>query len=240
MERLHKFLARAGVGSRRKCEELISAGLVRVNGQTVTKMGVVIDPENELVEVAGRAIKDQEEKIYILLNKPKGYITTMYDPRGRARVIDLIKNLKTRIYPVGRLDYETEGLLLLTNDGGLAYALTHPSHRIPKTYLAWVDGIPPAEKLSQMAKGVMLEDGFTAPANVCLKGKNKRGAILEIIIHEGRKRQVRRMCDCVGYPLYRLKRINLGFLDLGGLKPGEYRRLTAKEVEKIKKLASVQ
>jgi pseudouridine synthase len=238
MERLHKFLARAGVGSRRKCEELISAGLVRVNGQTVTKMGVVIDPESELVEVAGRVIKNQEEKIYILLNKPAGYISTTHDPQGRARVIDLIKNIKTRIYPVGRLDYETEGLLLLTNDGGLAYALTHPRHQIPKTYLAWVDGMPSAEKLTQMAKGVMLEDGLTAPAKVCLKGENKRGAIIEITIHEGRKRQVRRMCDCIGHPLYRLKRVRLGFLDLGGLKPGEYRRLTDDEVERIKKIAS--
>jgi len=237
MERLHKFLARAGVGSRRKCEGLISAGVVRVNGQTVTKMGVIIDPENEYVEVAGQTIKKPEKKIYILLNKPAGYITTMHDPQGRPRVIDLVKNIKTRIYHVGRLDYETEGLLLLTNDGELAYALTHPRHQIPKTYLAWVDGIPPAGKLAQMAKGVMLPDGLTAPAKVSMKEKNKRGAVLEITICEGRKRQVRRMCDYAGHPLYRLKRVSLGFLDLGSLKPGEYRQLTAEEVEKIKKLA---
>jgi len=237
MERLHKFLARAGVGSRRQCEELIRAGVVRVNGQKITKMGVVIDPEGERVEVAGRTIQKPEEKLYILLNKPAGYLTTMHDPQGRAKVVDLVKNLKTRIYPVGRLDYATEGLLLLTNDGELAYALTHPRHQITKTYLAWVDGMPAAKKLVQMAKGLMLADGLTAPAKVSLVGKNKKGAILEITIGEGRKRQVRRMCDCIGHPLYRLKRIGLGFLGLGDLKPGEYRQLTAKEVERLKNLA---
>ncbi|MEW6423979.1 MAG: pseudouridine synthase [Bacillota bacterium] len=237
MERLHKYLARAGVASRRKCEELIQAGLVKVNDQIVTRLGTSIDPAVDRVEVASRPVQKPGEKVYILLNKPAGYVTTVHDPQGRPKVLDLLKNVRRRVYPVGRLDYETEGLLLLTNDGELAYALTHPRHRVQKTYLAWVSGVPPADKLAQMAKGMLLSDGLTAPARVRLKGKNKKGAVLEISIHEGRKRQVRRMCARIGHPVYRLKRIGLGPLALRGLKPGEYRLLTPEEVAKLKKAA---
>ncbi|MEW6275493.1 MAG: pseudouridine synthase [Bacillota bacterium] len=237
MERLHKYLARAGVASRRKCEELIQAGLVKVNDQIVTRLGTSIDPAVDRVEVAGRPVQKPGEKVYILLNKPAGYVTTVHDPQGRPKVLDLLKNVRQRVYPVGRLDYETEGLLLLTNDGELAYALTHPRHQVQKTYLAWVSGVPPADKLAQMAKGMLLSDGPTAPARVKLKGKNKKGAVLEISIHEGRKRQVRRMCARIGHPVYRLKRIGLGPLALRGLKPGEYRLLTPEEVAKLKKAA---
>lgn len=237
MERLHKFLARAGVASRRKCEELIKAGLVKVNGQTVTRLGTTIDPAQDRVEVAGRPVREAQEKVYILLNKPAGCVTTVRDPQGRPKVTDLLGGVHQRVYPVGRLDYETEGLLLLTNDGELTHALTHPRHGVKKTYLAWVHGIPPAERLAQMARGIILSDGPTAPAEVRLRGKNKKGAVLEITIREGRKRQVRRMCAQIGYPVRRLRRIKLGFLTLGGLKPGEYRFLTPEEVQKLKKLA---
>lgn len=237
MERLQKYLARAGVASRRRCEELIKAGLVKVNNQTVTRPGTSIDPAADRVEVAGRPVAGPEEKVYILLNKPAGCVTTLHDPQGRPKVTDLLKNIRVRVYPVGRLDYETEGLLLLTNDGELTYALTHPRHQVKKTYLAWVYGVPPAEKLTLLAKGVMLSDGPAAPAEVHIKGKNKKGALLEITIHEGRKRQVRRMCERIGHPVYRLKRVRLGPLGLGNLHPGEYRFLTPGEVRKLKNLA---
>lgn len=237
MERLHKYLARAGVASRRQGEKLIKAGLVKVNGQTVTRLGTSINPETDRVEVAGRPVGRPGEKIYILLNKPAGFITTLSDPQNRPKVTDLLKNVPARVYPVGRLDYETEGLLLLTNDGELTYALTHPRHQVNKTYLAWVNGFPPTEKLALLAKGIMLDDGPAAPAGVRLKGKNKRGALLEITIHEGRKRQARRMCEQIGHPVYRLKRIRLGPLGLGGLRPGEYRLLTPAEVQALKNLA---
>jgi 23S rRNA pseudouridine2605 synthase/16S rRNA pseudouridine516 synthase len=236
MERLHRFLARAGIASRRKCEELIKAGLVKVNDKIVTQLGTSLDPAVDRVEVAGKKIKKPEEKLYILLNKPTGYVTTGRDPQGRPKVTDLLKNVRQRVYPVGRLDYETEGLLLLTNDGELTFALTHPRHQVEKTYLAWVNGIPPADQLAQMARGIMLSDGQTAPARVHLKKRNKKGALLEITLHEGRKRQVRRMCAQIGHPVYRLKRIKFGALTLSGLKPGQYRLLTPKEVQNLKKL----
>lgn len=236
MERLHKYLARAGVASRRKGEELIKAGLVKVNNQTVTRLGTSINPGADRVEVAGRLVAGPEEKVYVLLNKPAGHVTTLHDPQGRPKVADLLKNIRRRVYPVGRLDYDTEGLLLLTNDGELTYALTHPRHQVKKTYLAWVYGVPPAEKLALLAQGIMLSDGPTAPAGVHLKGINEKGALLEITIHEGRKRQVRRMCERIGHPVYRLKRIGLGPLTLSGLQPGEYRFLTPAEVKKLKNL----
>lgn len=236
MERLQKYLARAGVASRRKCEELIKAGLVKVNGKTITRLGTSIDPASDRVEVAGRLVKEPVEKVYLLLNKPAGYVTTVHDPQGRPKVTDLLPGISQRVYPVGRLDYQTEGLLLLTNDGELTHVLTHPRHAIEKTYLVWVNGVPTPGQLGQMARGIMLSDGLTAPARVRLRSKNKKGALLEITLHEGRKRQVRRMCAAIGHPVSRLKRIRLGPLTLGGLKPGESRPLTAQELQKLKRL----
>lgn len=235
--RLQKFLAEAGVASRRKCEELIKAGLVKVNGRVITRLGTRVDPAADRVEVAGRPVERAAEKVYILLHKPAGYVTTARDPQGRPTVLDLVRDVPQRIFPVGRLDCDTEGLLLLTNDGELAHALTHPRHEVKKTYLAWVRGFPEASRLARMEKGLPLSDGPTAPADVRLKGKNKKGALLEITIHEGRKRQVKRMCALIGHPVERLKRIRLGSLSLGGLKPGQYRFLTGREAEELKKLA---
>lgn len=237
MERLHKFMARAGVASRRQCEELIARGRVKVNGKIVTVPGLKIDPVKDRVEVDGCVLSKPEKKVYLLLNKPAGYVTTVKDPRGRAKVTDLLSGVKQRVYPVGRLDYDTEGLLLLTNDGDLAYALTHPRHEVPKTYLARVQGVPAPEKLKELAGGVLLEDGPTAPARVRLVGDKGGNGLLEITIHEGRNRQVRRMCERIGHPVLALRRVRIGPLELGGMKPGQYRHLTFREVARLRKAA---
>ncbi len=240
MERLQKVMARAGVASRRHCEELITAGLVKVNGQVVTRLGTRVDPQKDTIEVAGRLLpRQQEKKVYILLYKPRGYITTVADPQGRPKVMDLLRGVHLRVYPVGRLDYDSEGLLLLTNDGELAFALTHPRHRVPKTYRVLVKGLPDNDKLARMAGGLVLEDGPTAPAKVRLVGEKKGNALLEITIHEGRKRQVRRMCAHIGHPVLQLKRIRIGPLTTKGLKPGRYRFLTPEEVRQLRQAAGL-
>ncbi|MBE3588738.1 MAG: rRNA pseudouridine synthase [Thermoanaerobacteraceae bacterium] len=239
MERLQKAMARAGVASRRHCEEIIAAGLVKVNGRVVTCPGTRVDPEKDRIEVAGRVLPREERKVYILLNKPRGYITTLHDPRGRRKVTDLLPGIHHRVYPVGRLDYDSEGLLLLTNDGELTHALTHPGHRVPKTYRVRVEGVPSPDKLAQMARGLLLDDGPTAPARVALVEKGGGNALLEITIHEGRNRQVRRMCDKIGHPVRRLKRTALGPLTLQGLKPGQYRFLTPAEVALLRRAAGL-
>lgn len=236
MERLHKFMARAGVASLRQCEELISSGLVKLNGKIINRPGVMIEPATDKIEVNGSLVKEPEVKVYILLYKPKNCVTTINDPQGRPKVADLIADISQRVYPVGRLDYDSEGLLLMTNDGQLTYFLTHPRHHVPKTYLAWVAGIPAASAIDRMEKGLVLSDGPTSPAGVRIKGVSGNETLLEITIYEGRKRQIRRMCDCIGHPVNRLKRIGIGFLTLGNLKPGKYRFLTSKEIKKLKKL----
>lgn len=230
-------MARAGVASRRRCEELIAAGLVKVNGKVVTRLGTRVDPERDRIEVAGRPLPHQEKKVYILLHKPRGYITTVYDPQGRPKVTDLLREMPQRVYPVGRLDYDSEGLLLLTNDGDLTCVLTHPRHRVPKTYRVRVEGVPATQKLERMAKGLKLEEGPTAPAEVRLVGEERGNALLEITIHEGRNRQIRRMCEHIGHPVRRLKRIRLGPLTLKGLKPGQYRFLTHEEIRQLRQAA---
>lgn len=236
MERLQKYLAHAGVASRRTCEELISAGKVRVNGEVVREMGVKIDPEKDRVEVNGQTVGEKEDKIYLMLNKPKGYVTTLRDPQGRPKVVDLVKDTGRRVYPVGRLDFDTEGLLLLTNDGELTFALTHPRHEIGKTYIAVVKGIPDKDKLKRFQKGLRLADGMTAPAKVRVMKKKGANAVLEITIFEGRNRQIRRMCETIGHPVLELKRISMGFLELGNLAEGKYRQLTEKEIRKLKEI----
>jgi len=236
--RLQKFLAQAGVASRRASEELILAGKVAVNGQTVTKLGTKIDPEKDLVTVNKKVIKVEKQKFYIALNKPAGYITSLKDPQGRKKVTDLLKDIQVRIYPVGRLDYETEGLLLLTNDGDFAYNLTHPKHKIKKTYLAQVQGIPSENDLQKLRTGIMLSDGPTATAEVSLLKKGKNTATIKITIHEGRNRQVRRMFEAINHPVLHLKRVRIGNLDLGALKVGEYRFLTPLEVQSLLKMST--
>lgn len=236
MERLQKYLAHAGVASRRQAEELIIAGKVKVNGKIETTLGTKIDPVKDKIELDGKKVKPLKKLVYALLNKPKGYVTTTSDPQGRKKVTDLLKGIKDRVYPVGRLDYDSEGLLLLTNDGDITYSLTHPKHGIQKTYLALVLGIPSKEKIAQLRKGVLLEDGPTAPAEVRPMSKIDGNALLEIKIHEGRNRQVRRMCESIGHPVMNLQRIKVGSLELEGIPLGQYRHLTKEEVDKLKKV----
>ncbi|WP_051688153.1 pseudouridine synthase [Desulfofalx alkaliphila] len=240
MVRLQKFLAHAGVASRRKCEELILSGKVKVNGTVVRELGVKIQPGKDIVQVNGKKIQQLEKKVYIMINKPRGYVSTVRDERGRKTVLDLLKDVEQRVYPVGRLDYNSEGLLLLTNDGELADALTHPRHRVPKTYRARVKGVPSIEKLEELANGVDLEDGITAPAKVALLNIFNGNALLEITIHEGRNRQVRRMCEHIGHPVIRLVRTRIGTLELRKLGSGEVRELSKFEVNQIKRAAGIK
>jgi 23S rRNA pseudouridine2605 synthase len=234
MERLQKVMAERGVASRRKCEEYIRAGRVRVNGKQVTELGVKVNPFSDRIEVDGKLLEN-EERVYILLHKPAGVITSARDPQGRRTVLDLLKRVTSRVYPVGRLDYETEGLLLLTNDGELANRVMHPRYEIEKEYRAYVQGKPTPEALEQLRNGVKLEDGVTSPAEVALIECDAKGnSWLSIILHEGKNRQVRRMCAQVGFPVIYLKRVRLGFLTLGDLKKGEYRRLTEAEIIRLK------
>lgn len=236
MERLQKILAGAGVASRRKCEELILSGKVQVNGETVTELGTRADPEVDEITVDGKSV-GVEKKMYLVFNKPKGVITSASDPQGRKIVTDYLKGINERLYPVGRLDYDTEGLLLLTNDGHFAHLLTHPKHHVPKTYHATVKGVPHGSELDQLKKGIMLEDGMTAPAEVEYQDIDPEGkeSTVSITIHEGRNRQVRRMFEAINHPVIRLKRISFGDLFLGNLKRGSYRHLTKEEIEGLLK-----
>lgn len=238
MERLQKVLAQAGVASRRKCEEYIEAGRVQVNDKTVTTLGVKVDPAVDAIKVDGRPINRQHMR-YLLFNKPKGVITSTSDPEGRNVVSDYIKDVKERVYPVGRLDYDSEGLLLLTNDGELANLLTHPRHHVPKTYHATVKGVPHGELLDKLRQGIQLEDGMTAPADVEYVDidPEKNETIVSITIHEGRNRQVRRMFEAISYPVVRLKRIQFGTLQLSGLQRGKHRSLTREEVDELRQSA---
>lgn len=235
--RLHKFMAEAGIASRRKCEELILAGVVKVNGKTVKELGFKVDPFQSLIEVKGKRISLPGEKTYILLNKPPGYITTIKDTHNRPTVMDLVES-KFRVFPVGRLDKDTEGLLLLTNDGELANRLTSPRYETNKVYVAILKGTPSEQKLNNLRKGVPLREGMTAPAEIKLLWQAKDKAALEITIHQGWKRQVRRMCEKIGHPVISLKRIKLGSLTLEGLPKGAYRLLSKDEIAALKSLST--
>lgn len=237
MERLQKIMARAGVASRRHCEEMITSGNVKVNGKVITELGTKVDPSRDRIQVGSETLFLSSRKYYILMYKPRGYVSTLSDERNRKNVTDLLKGITERVYPVGRLDYDSEGLLLLTNDGDLTYALTHPKHKVPKTYLARVAGVPETAKLEQMAAGLPLEDGPTSPAKVRLVSQREGNALLEIIIYEGRNRQVRRMCEYIGHPVLRLQRSKFGNLSIEGLKPGQYRHLTREELSSLKEKA---
>ena len=232
-DRLQKIMAAAGLASRRQAETWITAGRVTVNGR-IAELGESADPQIDKILVDGKALSTQTTLYYVLLNKPSGYVTSRQDPQGRACVIDLVKDLPVRLNPVGRLDLTTEGLLLLTNDGDLAYRLTHPSHEIDKTYLVRVRGELDPVARRKLEMGMLLDDGMTAPARVDHLRRSGSHSWFEITIHEGRNRQVRRMCEALGYPVSRLMRIRLGFLELGRLKSGEYRLLTTDEVAKLR------
>lgn len=237
-ERLQKVISQAGIASRRESEELIKAGRVKVNGVVVTELGTKVEPTRDKVAVDNKLIRT-EKPVYILLNKPRGIVTTLHDPEGRKTVASLLPDISERIYPVGRLDYNTEGLLLMTNDGELTHALTHPSHEIDKTYRAKVLGRPPEEKLDRLRAGIKLEDGLTAPAkvNTVEYDREKDLTTVEVVISEGRNRQVRRMFEAIGHPVRQLKRVKFAFLTLMGVRRGAYRHLEADEVETLKNIA---
>jgi len=235
LERLQKFMAACGVASRRKCENLIVDGLVMVNGQVIRELGYKINPESDIIQVNGVQIFE-EKKVYILLHKPTGYVTTVTDPQMRRTVIDLIPDIENRVYPVGRLDYDTSGLLLLTNDGDLANKMTHPSFELDKVYVAKVDGEINENDIHKLETGIMLEDGITAPAKATILNTNKTNSLVEITIHEGRNRQVRRMLEAVGHAVLKLRRERIVFLTLDGLEVGKYRELTIEELNKLKQL----
>lgn len=226
-ERLQKILAAVGYGSRRKCEELIAEGRVSVNGE-VAILGKRVDATVDLIEVDGATVASKPGLVHYLLNKPAGVVTTADDPQGRPTVVEMVPD-DPRVFPVGRLDYETEGLLLLTNDGELTHRLTHPSFGVEKEYLAEVEGSPSQRSISRLRKGIELEDGLTAPAKVSTIAPNA----LRITIHEGKNRQVRRMCDAVGHPVVRLVRTRIGPIIDPDLPPGAWRELTAEEVIKL-------
>ena len=236
MERLQKVIARAGIASRRKSEDLIKEGRVKVNGKVVTELGLKVSSSDK-VEVNEIQI-EKEEPVYFLLYKPRGVISSVNDEKGRKVVTDFFQHFKERIFPVGRLDYDTSGLLVLTNDGEFANLLMHPKNEIDKVYVAKVKGIPSKENLRKLEKGIRLEDGKTAPARVKLLSADnkKQSAIVEITIHEGRNRQVRRMFEAIGHDVLKLKRERYGLLTLNGLKTGDARELTPHEVKQLRGL----
>ncbi|WP_449536801.1 23S rRNA pseudouridine(2605) synthase RluB [Ferdinandcohnia sp. Marseille-Q9671] len=240
MERLQKVIAHAGVASRRKAEELIVAGQVKVNGKIVKELGIKVS-HNDKIEVSGIPL-EREEPVYFLFYKPRSVISSVSDDKGRKVVTDFFQEIQQRIYPVGRLDYDTSGLLLLTNDGEFANLLMHPKYEIEKVYVAKIKGIPPKEKLRQLERGIKLEDGMTAPARTKLisMDKRKQTSIVEITIHEGRNRQVKRMFEAIGHEVMKLKRERFGFLTLNGLHTGEHRELQPHEVKQLRALASTK
>lgn len=234
--RLQKFLARAGVASRRASEKLIEAGRISVNGQVVTELGTKVDPEADEVRLDGAPVRKAAEAVTLMLNKPAGYLTSMKDPQGRPCVAQLVPlDELPALYPLGRLDYDTTGLLLFSTDGELGNAVLHPSHHVDKTYRALVKGKPSEAALDRLRSGVVLDDGPTQPAEVRLAGRKGKNAYVEIIIHEGRKRQVKRMCEAIGHPVLQLHRASFGPLELGDLPEGKYRVLSEQEVAALER-----
>jgi 23S rRNA pseudouridine2605 synthase len=230
-ERLQKVLARAGLGSRRACEEMIAGGRVSVDGAPA-ELGMRVDPETARIIVDGSPVITRPDLVYYLLNKPRRVMTTARDPEGRRTVLELVPN-EPRVFPVGRLDYETEGLLLLTNDGELTQLLTHPRYGVAKTYLVEVDGTPSQSSVRTLRTGVELDDGITAPARVRVVAHHRDRTAIEVTIHEGRNRQVRRMCEAVGHPVHRLVRTRVGPLRDDRLAPGSWRELRPLEVRRL-------
>lgn len=233
MERLQKYLASAGVASRRGAEELIRQGRIRVNGRIVQEMGSKVTPGKDHVTLDGRTVTSEEQKMYLLLNKPTGYVTTLSDPQGRPIVTDLLQGIETRLFPVGRLDLNTEGALILTNDGELGNYVLHPRYEVNKTYEALVQGIPSKAKLKLLENGILLETGKTSPARVKIITPRNRNALVEIIIHEGKKRQVRKMFQAIDHRVIELKRTAYGKLLLGKLPSGKYRFLSKNDLKNL-------
>jgi 23S rRNA pseudouridine2605 synthase len=233
-ERLQKLIARSGLASRRQAEEWIRAGRVTVNNK-VAQIGQSADLRSDQIRLDGVLLKKEEQKITLLLNKPRGYVCSLDDPQGRMLVTELVKDIPERLFPVGRLDYNSEGVLLLTNDGDLSHALSHPAREVEKTYLVKVRGQLTAAMAEQMRSGIALDDGVTQPAKVAHIRSSGSNCWFEVTLKEGRNRQVRRMCEFFGLVVVRLKRIKVGFLTLDGLRPGSFRLLQSAEIAKLKK-----
>ena len=237
--RLQKIIAGSGISSRRKAEDFIRHGLVTVNGETVMTLGTKVDPIHDHIKVNGRHLKSKLPDMFVMLNKPVGYLSTLHDPDGRPTIKQLMPKPSLRLFPVGRLDFDSEGLLLLTNNGDIAQACLHPTYHVQKTYLVKVKGVLEDLHLQQLRRGVTLEDGQTAPAKVKKAGKAQANSWIEISIHEGRKHQVKRMFDHIGHPVIRLKRIQFGPLNLGKLLPGKTRYLTDNEANDLRQLLTL-
>ena len=231
--RINKYIAQSGLCSRRKADELIANGNVKVNGAAMKEPGYDVQ-DGDTVEVNGRRIEAAAAPVYVLINKPLGMVTTVSDDKGRLTVMEVVKDIDARLFPVGRLDYNTSGALIMTNDGDLAYRLTHPKHEVYKTYRARVAGVLSAEKMARLRKGVDIGGFVTSRAKVSVIKGNQHSTIVEIAIHEGKNRQVRKMFAAVGNPVQELERVAIGEIRLGHLKPGHYRKLTKEEIEYLK------
>jgi pseudouridine synthase len=239
-ERLQKILSKAGITSRRKAEGLIVQGRVSVNGKIVRELGTKAVLGRDEIRVDGKTVKPETEGVVLALFKPRRCITTLHDPQGRPTVADFVNKFPMRLYPVGRLDYDAEGLLLLTNDGELSHRLQHPRYKVPKTYLVKVRGHPPEEAVARLQQGVNLEDGITAPAELIVMEADQKATWLSLTLREGRKHQVKRMCAAVGHPVLRLRRTKVGPIELDNLRPGEIRRLKSREVRTLRKAVGLK
>ena len=238
MERLQKIIARSGIASRRSAEEMIKDGRVSVNERIVTIPGTKADGERDEIRVDGKLISTEASHVYILLNKPVGYITALKDPRGRPIVTDLLEGMHERVFPVGRLDYDSEGLLLMTNDGEFSYRIQHPKFEVPKTYRVKIKGSVTGEEINVIKRGSKLDDGYFKPANVAVEKNNRKSCWLKVTIFQGRNRIIRRFFDSMGRPVVRLIRIGVGEIELNDLREGEYRHLNKKEVKRLLDIAN--
>lgn len=238
LERIQKILAKAGIASRREAERMVFEGRVMVNGKVVDQIGFKADSQKDHIKVDGKRLFRPEPKITILLNKPRHYLSTVKDPGGRPTVMDLLKGMKWRVYPVGRLDFDAEGLLLLTNDGDLAYHLSHPKFSVRRTYWAKVEGVPDHKKLMRLKRGVMLEDGKAKVVSAHLLRQMEKHSWVEAVVTEGRNHLVKRLFSAIGHPVRKLKRVGYGPIRLGEIPVGQFRPLTDEEMEKLKQICS--
>jgi len=237
LERIQKILSRAGIASRREAERMVLEGRVTVNGKVIDTLGFKADPLKDHIKVNGKRLVRFEPNVTLLLNKPRGYVSTVRDPEDRPTVMDFLKGVKQRIYPVGRLDVDAEGLLLLTNDGDLAYLLSHPRYSVPRTYLAKVSGVPDERDLNRLKRGVSLEDGKAKAVSVSILRLSEKNSWIRIVVTEGRNHLVKRMLFAIGHSVLKLKRIEFGLLRLGTLSPGQFRHITSEELSRLKKYA---